>query len=51
MREGGKNCVKHLKRGWNKKEGRGNKYFKKGGQAGSRGGSLRNGGHEPPYER
>ena len=30
------NCVKCLKRGWKRKEGRGNKNFKKGmGQAGS----------------
>ena len=25
------NCLKYLKRGWNRKEGRENKYFKKGG--------------------
>ena len=29
--------------GWNRKEGRGNKDFKKGEQAGSRGGSLKKG--------
>ena len=28
MREGERNCVKYLKRGWNRKEGRGNKKFK-----------------------
>ena len=33
-----------VKRGWNRKEGRGNKDFKKwGGQAGSRGGCLKKG--------
>ena len=50
MREGGGNCLKYLKRGWNRKEGRGNKDFKKGGQAGSRGGCLKKGGLEPPYK-
>ena len=29
--EGGGDCLKYLKRGWNRKMGRGNKYFKKGG--------------------
>ena len=40
-------CLKYLKRGWNKKEGRGNKDFKKGRQAGSRGGCLKKGGWNP----
>ena len=31
MCEGGGNCLKYLRRGWNRKEGRGNKDFKKGG--------------------
>ena len=46
------NCVKYLRRAWNRKEGRGNKKIKKGGgQAGSRGGCLKKGGGlEPPYE-
>ena len=44
MREGGGNCVKYLKRGWNRKEKRGNKKFEKGGQAGSRRGCLKKGG-------
>ena len=48
MRVGG-TCLKYFKRGWNRKELRGNKDFKKWGQAGSRGGHLKNGG-EPPYE-
>ena len=51
LREGGGGCLKHLKSVWNRKEGRGNKYFKKGEQAGSRVGSLKKaGGLEPPYE-
>ena len=51
MREGGGNCLKCLKRGWNRKEGRGSKNFEKGGgKAGSRGGCLKKGGLEPPYE-
>ena len=34
LRQGGGNCLKYLKRGWNRKEGRGNKNFKmKWGQA------------------
>ena len=40
LREGGGNCVKHFKRGWDRKEGRGDKDFKKGG-AGSRVGALK----------
>ena len=36
------NFLKYLKRGWNRKEGRGNKDFKKGGgQAGSRSGCVK----------
>ena len=31
MSEDEGNCLKYLKRGWNKKEGRGNKDFKKEG--------------------
>ena len=31
MREGGGNSLKYLKRGWNRKEGRGNKDFRRGG--------------------
>ena len=51
MREGGGNCLKYLKRGCDITEGKGHKDFKKGGQAGSRGGCLKKGGGlEPPYE-
>ena len=38
------NCLKYLKRGWKRTEGRGHKDYKKEGQAGSRGGYLKNGG-------
>ena len=49
MREGGENYLKYLKRGENRKEGRGNKDFKKvEGQAGSRGGCLKKGGAGTP---
>ena len=41
MREGGGNCLKYLKWGWNRKEGKGNKDFKKRRQAGSRGRCLK----------
>ena len=42
------NCLKYLKRGCNRKKGRGKKDFKKGGgQAGSRGGCLKKGGWNP----
>ena len=41
----GGSCLKYLKRGWNRREGRGHKYLKKEGvQAGSRGGCLEKGG-------
>ena len=45
-------CLKYLKREWNRKEGTGNKHFKMGRQAGSRGGwALARGGVlEPPYK-
>ena len=45
MHDGRGNSLKYLKRGWNRTEGRGHKDFKKvEGQAGSRGGCLKNGG-------
>ena len=47
MSMGGGDCLKYLKRGWNRKEGRGNKNFEKGGQAGSRGGCLKKWGWNP----
>ena len=51
MREGGRNCLKCLKRGWKRTEGRGHKAFKRGGgQAGARGECLKKGELEPPYE-
>ena len=51
LHEDGGNCLKYLKRGWNRKEGRGNtKILRKAGRAGSRGGYLKKRGLEPPYE-
>ena len=48
MRKGGGNCLKYLERGWNRKEGKGHKDFKKEEegreQARSRGGCLKKGG-------
>ena len=43
MRVGGELC----KRRWNKKEGRGNKKFKKGGKLGQGVGALKRGGGTP----
>ena len=45
--EGVGNCLKHLKSGWNRKEGRGNKDFKKGGKLGQEMGALKKGGLNP----
>ena len=45
---GGGNCLKYLKRRWNRKEGRGNKDFKKSWKAGSRGGCLKTEGSGIP---
>ena len=48
MHEGGGNCVKQLKWGWNRKEGRGGETKM---QAGSGGGCLKKGeGLETPYK-
>ena len=44
MCEGGRNCLKYLTRGWNRKEGRGGKDFKKGGKLGEGVEALRRGG-------
>ena len=40
---GGGDCMKYHKRGWKGKEGRGNKYFKKGGKLGQGVGALKRG--------
>ena len=42
--------LKYLKMKWNRKMGRANNDFKKGGQAGSKGGCLKKEGLEPPYK-
>ena len=44
MCEGGGNCLKYLKREWNRAEGRGHKNIKRGRQTGSRGGFYKKGG-------
>ena len=47
--EGGGDCLKYLERGWNRKEGRGHKDFKKRrGQAGSRDGCIKKQGARTP---
>ena len=49
--EGGGNCLKHLRRGWNGTEGRRHKDFKMGGGKLDKGvGALKKGGWNPPYE-
>ena len=48
MHEGGGSCLKYLKRGWNKEEGRGNKDFKKGGKLGQGVGALKERGDGAP---
>ena len=51
LHEGGGNHLKYHKRGWKGKKGRGNKYFKKGWQAGSRVSALEiGGGIETPLQ-
>ena len=49
---GGGDCLKYLESGWNRKEGRGHKDFKKGGKLGQGVGALKRGEGwlEPPYE-
>ena len=47
LSEGWGNCLKYLKRGWNRKEGRGNKDFKKRGKLGQEVGALKRGGWNP----
>ena len=48
MREGGANCLKYLKMGWNRKEGRGHKDFKKGGRLGQGVNALKRAGELKP---
>ena len=51
MREGGGNCLKYLKGGWNRTEERGHKDFKRRGQAGARwwGGLKKGAGAGTPF--
>ena len=48
MHEGDRNCLKYIKRGWNRKEGMGTKAFKKGGKLGQEVGALKRGGAGTP---
>ena len=51
MCEGGENCLKYINRGWNRKEGRGNKDFKNGGgKLGQGVDALKRRRLETPYE-
>ena len=47
MREGGGNCPRDLKRRWNRKEGNGQKDFKKGDKLGQGIGALKRRGWNP----
>ena len=46
LRDGWGNCLKYLRRGWNRKEGRENKDFKKGEKLGQEVGALKVAGGE-----
>ena len=50
LREGGRNCLKYLKRGGTENRRGESKILKRGGQAELRDGCLKKGGLEPPYE-
>ena len=47
MCEGRGNCLKYLKRGWNRKERKANKDFKKTEKLGQEAGVLKRGGWDP----
>ena len=50
LREGEGKCLKYLKKGWKRKQGRGNKDFKKGGaKLGQETGALERGGELKPH--
>ena len=50
LRNVGRNCLKYHKKRWNRKEGRGNKDFKRGGKLGQGLGAFKKVGLEPHYE-
>ena len=50
LHDGGGNCLKYLKRGWNSKEARGNKDFKNRGASWVKGGCLKKEGARTPYK-
>ena len=47
LRGAGEDCLKYPKRGWNRKEGRGNKDFKKGAYLSQGVVALKRGGGNP----
>ena len=47
LREGGGNCLKHLKRWWEKKRGGKTKILKRGGKLGQGVGALKRGSWDP----
>ena len=50
LRGAGEDCLKYPKRGWNRKEGSGNKDFKKGAYLSQGVVALKRGGAVTPYE-
>ena len=48
LRQGEGKCLKYLERGWNRKEGRGHKDFKKGVKLGQWEGALKRWGDGTP---
>ena len=50
MRVGGGDCLKYLRRCWDRTERKGHKDFKKGGSLSQGVGTLKRGELEPPYE-
>ena len=50
LRESGGNCLKYLKKGWDRKEGRRNKNFKNGSKLGQEVDVLKRGRLQPTYE-
>ena len=50
LREGWGDCLKYLKRGWNRKEERGNKDYKYGAELGQGVCDLKKGGLKLSYE-
>ena len=47
LREGGENCLKYLKRGWNRRGERKQRFKKSGGKLGQGVGELKRGAETP----